>query len=146
MKFICTSLLGIFSFLSFGQLPDPPAVVKKEIRVEVTEEIIELCGCECEPEFPGGFTALQKYLVTNIVYPERAKRNGEAGKVYVQFDVIHDGSIRNIEIVKGISYDLDNEALRIIREMPCWANGYDSRTKKPISAHIRLGIDFVLLK
>ena len=47
----------------------------------------------------------------------------EKGKVYLKFIVEKDGSITNVEIVRGISKELDNEAKRLVRNMPNWTPG-----------------------
>ncbi len=70
--------------------------------------------------FPGGSNEFNKYIVENIEYPEAAIDRDEQGKVYLAFDVETDGSITNIEILRGVSESLDAEAFRIIYGMPKW--------------------------
>lgn len=70
--------------------------------------------------FPGGNDALASYLQTNVKYPESALKNNEAGKVFVSFVVEKDGSIGDVKVEKSVSADLDNEALKVVREMPKW--------------------------
>lgn len=77
------------------------------------------------PEFPGGISELYKYLSKHIKYPIKAKMNGEQGKVYVNFVVEPDGSISNCRIIWGPSVSLNNEALRVIRNMPEWKPGIE---------------------
>ncbi len=74
-------------------------------------------------EFPGGNAAMYKFLNKNQKYPASARRMGVEGKVYVKFIVDKEGAISNIEIVKGINADLDNEAIRLIKIMPPWKPG-----------------------
>ena len=74
-------------------------------------------------EFPGGERALIKWLKDNINYPESAKKNGIEGRVVVQFVVEEDGSIEQASIIKGVSQDLDREALRVVLKMPKWHPG-----------------------
>jgi len=45
------------------------------------------------------------------------------GKVFVKFTVEIDGSLTNIEIVKSLNEVCDNEALRLIEQMPKWIPG-----------------------
>jgi hypothetical protein len=45
------------------------------------------------PEFSGGFEALSKFIATNITYPNEARENKVAGKVFVQFIVDQNGKI-----------------------------------------------------
>ena len=75
------------------------------------------------PEFPGGQTSLLKYLATRIKYPTIAQENGIQGRVSCSFVVDTDGSLKDIEVIRGIDPSLDREAVRVIREMPKWNPG-----------------------
>lgn len=80
---------------------------------------------ETMPEFPGGQYALFKFISKNLNYPKDAKKKGIQGKVMVQFIVEKDGTIGNIRIYKGISPELDKEAIRVfsLPSMPKWKPG-----------------------
>jgi TonB family protein len=71
-------------------------------------------------EFPGGMGALMKYLQHAVTYPPDARRNGLQGSVYTAFDIDKQGNITNISTVRGISDDLDEESIRVVRGMPRW--------------------------
>ena len=73
---------------------------------------------EIKPQFIGG--DLSEFLKKNIVYPKLAKENGIQGKVFVQFIVWKDGTIRDVKVIKGVHETLDNEAIRIVQMMPKW--------------------------
>lgn len=75
------------------------------------------------PQFPGGQEAMVKYLVTNIKYPDEAKKKGLQGTVLVQYIVEKDGSITNTEVIEGIGGGCDEEALRVVSSMPRWIPG-----------------------
>ncbi len=76
------------------------------------------------PEFYGGFTSLLQYLKDNIAYPQNCLEKKIEGKAFVSFVVEVDGSLSNIEILKSAGdKDLDNEALRVVRNMPKWKPG-----------------------
>ena len=45
------------------------------------------------------------------------------GRVSCSFVVDTDGSLKNIEVIRGIDPSLDREAVRVIREMPKWNPG-----------------------
>lgn len=76
------------------------------------------------PEFPnGGMPGLMKYLSDNIRYPEAAKVAGIQGRVTVMFVVDKDGSITNVETLRGVDAELDKEAIRVISSMPKWIPG-----------------------
>lgn len=75
------------------------------------------------PEYPGGQAALLKYLASDVKYPKIAMDNGIQGRVVASFVVEKDGSIRDVEIVKGVDPSLDQEAIRVIALMPNWIPG-----------------------
>jgi|TARA_R110000737_G_scaffold53512_1_gene75135 protein TonB len=121
--------------------PPPPPVPKgPETKVEVKEEIIEFP--DVEAQFPGGMAELQKYIASNINYPQTSIEMNEQGKVYLSFVVEPDGTISNIVVERGVSSDLDREAKRVVRGMPKWtpgeAGGKKARTR------CRLPINFTL--
>lgn len=96
----------------------PPPKPKPE---EVTEEIFVVV--EEAPQFPGGESALMKYLNDNIRYPVIAQENGIQGRVTCQFVVERDGSISDVQVVRGQDPSLDKEAVRVIQGMPRWKPG-----------------------
>ena len=73
------------------------------------------------PEFVGGMQKLYEYLGKNIQYPEMAKENGIQGKVFVQFVVWNDGTLKNIKVVKGVHKTLDDEAIRVFESIQKWS-------------------------
>lgn len=96
----------------------PPPKPKQE---EVTEEIFVVV--EEAPQFPGGESALMRYLNDNIRYPVIAQENGIQGRVTCQFVVERDGSISDVQVVRGQDPSLDKEAVRVIQGMPRWKPG-----------------------
>ena len=99
-------------------VPPPPPKPKVE---EVTEEIFVVV--EEQPEFPGGNTAMMKFLSDNIKYPLIAQENGIQGRVITNFVVERDGSITDVQVVRGVDPSLDREAIRVIQSMPKWKAG-----------------------
>ena len=78
---------------------------------------------EIAPEFPGGSGALLKFLSTNIKYPTISAEQGIQGSVYVSFIVERDGSISEVKNVRGVTTELDAEAIRVVKAMPNWTPG-----------------------
>jgi len=95
------------------------------IEIEETEPIIETIFDVVEevPEFVGGVGKLYEYLGKNIKYPAQARDFSIQGKVFVQFVVWKDGTIKDVKVVKGSHKLLDKEALRVITNMPNWKPG-----------------------
>ena len=75
------------------------------------------------PQFPGGEAALMKYMRNNIKYPVIAIENGTQGNVIVQFVVKKDGTIGTVKIVRGLSPELNKEAIRLCKSLPKFIPG-----------------------
>ena len=79
------------------------------------------------PEFPGGDIAMREYIKESTVYPEEAKAKGLVGKVFVQFVIDKEGNVVNIKIARGVDPLLDAEAIRVVKDMPKWKPGAQSK-------------------
>jgi periplasmic protein TonB len=99
---------------------------------------------ESMPEFPGGDKAVYAYLEQNMVYPEQAKAVGISGMVYVSFVVEKDGSITDVQLLRGIGGGCDEEALRVVKDMPRWIPGKQRHV--PVRVNFHLGIKFTLFQ
>lgn len=73
--------------------------------------------------FPGGTDSLRKYITRHLYYPSVARNEGIQGTVEVSFTVTQHGKLTDIAIRKSRHPLLDNEALRVIRQMPDWLPG-----------------------
>jgi protein TonB len=98
------------------------AIVEVEEDQE-TDEVFQFAVIEDKPEFPGGMDQLLVYIAKNTKYPEIAKENGIAGKVYVQFVIGKDGKVSDVQIMRGRDPYLDKEALRVVKSLPDWKPG-----------------------
>lgn len=92
------------------------------------------------PEFAGGQEALAKYLRKNMRYPARALREGLEGKVFVAFTVSSTGEIVDVEVIKGLGFGTDEEAQRVISQMPRWQPG--QQNGRAVSVRYTLPITF----
>jgi len=99
---------------------------ENSIKSDSTLEDKVLYRAEIMPEYPGGKTAMESFLMNNLKYPEKSLEQGISGRVFVGFVVNEDGSLSDIQILKGISHELDDEAIRIIELMPNWIPGMQS--------------------
>jgi len=68
--------------------------------------------------FPGGVTALKKYLEENIHYPEETFK-GET-RIGMKFIIESNGSVTDVEVLSKYNEEMDGEATRLISEMPDW--------------------------
>ena len=97
---------------------------------------------EVMPVFPGGEKKLMSYLGNNIKYPEKAKKDGVKGRVFITFVVEKDGRIDNVELLRGIGSGCDEEAMRVIKSMPKWSPGMTNG--EPVRVQYNLPIKFAL--
>jgi TonB family protein len=93
------------------------------------------------PEFVGGMEGLGKYLGDNLVYPKEAVANKVTGTVFVSFIVNADGSVSDVQVLKGIGSGCNEEALRVVQNMPAWLPGKQSG--QPVAVRYSLPIRFV---
>lgn len=114
--------------------PEPPKHVVEETKIFTVVEQM--------PMFPGGDGALMGYLRDNIKYPTVAAENGVQGRVVVGFVVERDGSITDVNILRGVDPSLDREAMRVVKSMPRWnpgkQNGSAVRVKYQVPVSFRL--------
>ena len=80
---------------------------------------------EVDASFPGGIDSLFAYLQKNLRWP--GPNICVQGKVFVKFVVGKDGTISNAMVQIGIPgcKQCDEEALRLVREMPLWIPAKD---------------------
>ncbi|MCL2291303.1 MAG: energy transducer TonB [Bacteroidetes bacterium] len=76
------------------------------------------------PMYPGGVQGILDDLSKNMFYPQDAASLGIEGTVILQFVVEEDGTIREIEILKGVDPKLDAEAIRVIKKLDIWVPGH----------------------
>lgn len=84
------------------------------------------------PMFPGGDIELLKYISENTRYPENAKLQNIQGKVIIRFCVKADGSVSMASVLKGVSPDLDTEALRVVNSLPAFRPGKQGGKAVPV--------------
>lgn len=123
----------------------PPTEVKsiEKTIVELPEEDnTAFITVEVQPSFIGGNSEMYKFLGKNLKYPSAAQRANIQGKVFLSFIVEKDGSITDIETMKGIGFGCDEEAMRVVKLMPKWIagkqNGRNVRVKFTIPVFFRL--------
>jgi len=128
------------------EIEDTEADAETVVEVfEQEEEVVEeeiFTVVENPPSFPGGQKKLFEYLSKNVKFPPAAKANGIQGRVFVNFTVWKDGSIRDIKIIRGVHDLLDKEAIRVVKSFPNWQPGKQRGKAVPVS--FNLPINFQL--
>ncbi len=125
--------------------PSPPlgaTATKPNSQTSPTGEVFTIV--EQQPEFSGGMQALGQYLSRNLRYPKEAQRNKTQGRVFVQFVISQTGDIRDLRVLKGIGSGCDEEAVRVVSQMPKWNPG--KQNGKAVAVQYKLPIQFMLEK
>lgn len=114
-----------------------------EPPVEEEEKHVAFQVIEQMPEFPGGDSALIRFLSDNVKYPVIAQENGIQGRAHCRFLVDVDGSVRDVHIVKSAGdKSLDKETVRVVSSMPKWKPGM--QREKPVAVHFSVVMRFKL--
>ncbi len=108
---------------------------------EIDEETIFVVY-EKSPMFPGGPSAMNKFLAKNIEYPTMARESGIQGTVYLSFVVEIDGSITDVKAVRGIGGGCNEEAVRVVKKMPKWTPG--EQRGRAVRVQFSLPVKFIL--
>ncbi len=136
-------VIGAADVQGTDTLPPDITDLEQEAKQQIVEvEIMPFAIVEEQPLFPGGETALLEYIAKNTHYPESAIEAGVSGRVYVGFVIGTKGQVTDVKLLRGISPVLDNEALRVVREMPAWTPGRQSG--KPVRVSFQVPVNFTL--
>lgn len=112
---------------------------------KTSDDVVAYYDCDQRPMFlnsqdPRRF--LEEWVYKYLKYPESALRNGIQGRVMVQFIIEKDGKVTDVKVVRGVSEELDAEAVKVISASPEWkagrVNGNKVRTSMSIPVEFRL--------
>ena len=123
---------GMVATTNPGALPGVTGGSTTSTATETSATTEPFVYVEKMPEFAGGQAALRRYLQSHLRYPSAALAAGVGGKVFISFVVGANGSISEVAILKGLGYGLDEEAQRVVRQMPAWMPGYQSKHAVPV--------------
>ncbi len=116
-------------------------IIVEEKKPEPKKEEI-FTAVEQMPQFPGGEAELMKYVANHIKYPTMAAENNIQGRVVVKFVVKKDGSVGEVQVLRGKDPDLDKEAVRVVRTLPKFIPG--KMNGQAVSVWFTLPINFKL--
>ncbi len=98
--------------------------VRGQEVLKIAEEMPHFPSADCTSGDRACYEkALLQFVYTNVEYPEADKVAGVEGKVIAQFVVGTDGELLEPKVIRGPSETLNEEVLRVIREMPAWVPG-----------------------
>lgn len=72
---------------------------------------------DVSPEYPGGLEALYADLRRVIRYPVADFEQSREGKVYVTFVVTEEGTLTQVNVSKGVTATMNEEAVRALRQL-----------------------------
>ena len=98
---------------------------------------------EVMPTFRGGgLDKFREWLYKRTNYPQAAIDKKIKGTVFLTFIVEKDGSVSNVEVLKGVDPLLDSEAVRVISESPKWTPGL--QRGQPVRIRYQVPMSFTL--
>jgi hypothetical protein len=123
------SAIVIITLIGCRELRDDKPIPKTETSAVETQENSReiICGFDFRklPEFVGGNLKMGKYISKNLSLDKLESK--PSGKIFVSFDVLEDGKIENVEILKGAEKSpiLRQNLIAIFQNMPKWSPGED---------------------
>lgn len=106
---------------SFAQSTDAVEVPLEQKATETATDFFTIV--EVMPAYPGGDEALKKYVADNTNYPAEAFAQHKEGVVFVSYIVEADGTISSAKVVRGVTPELDAEALRVVKSIIGYSPG-----------------------
>lgn len=94
-------------------------------------------GIQVQPEYPGGKTAFNDFILSKIKIPQVPK-DVKTLKVYMSFVVEKDGHLTDVKTVRDPGFDIGKEIEKAIRQSPKWKPGIQNG--KPIRTHYNLPV------
>ena len=85
---------------------------------------------------------VKQYLASNLKYPELAEAYGVEGDVRLLVQVLETGKVGSVQVLKGLGLGLDEEAIRLVKNMPPWSAAI--RDGISIDSNIKMTISFRL--
>jgi len=145
----------VYSFIGL-QTQEVQIKDQKEINISLQSDVSQLSevvvvgyGAQKNPNHEpivklaeplGGKRAYDKYLKTELRYPQQALDNGIKGRVTVQFTVRTDGSLDEFNVLKSLGYGCDEEVIRLVKEGAKWSPTTEDTV--PVESEVRVKVKF----
>lgn len=90
------------------------------------DDVVAYYDCDQRPMFlnsadPRQF--MEKWVYQYLKYPEKAVREGVQGRVVVDFIIEKDGRVSDVRVLRGVSEELNAEAVKVVSASPKWRPG-----------------------
>ncbi len=122
---VVAGMLGNYAFAQKPGRPEEPVVASTQ-----------------RATFPGGADSMMRYFSLNLRYPTKAMEQKLEGEVMVGFEIDEQGYIHHALVLAGIGGGCDEEAIRVVKQMPRWSPALQEG--KPVKILYRLPIYFQL--
>ncbi|MCB2219746.1 MAG: M56 family metallopeptidase [Bacteroidetes bacterium] len=142
-----TLAFAMFFSISFSakvMAQEEAQLKQKQQQQQLTDKDAVFTVVEKMPTFKGGPEAFAEYFSTNVKYPDIPRKKGIDGTSFVTFIVEKDGSISNVELLRGFNDACDQEAVRVVKAMPAWNPGMEKG--KAVRVKFNVPVKFVLDK
>ena len=104
---------------STGSIIEPKAPEEKEPTVYFSPQVM--------PEYPGGETAMRRFLQRNLRFDFEGQEPGSRVMIKCRFVVDKEGKVTAIEIIQsGGQPEYDKEVTRVVTKMPSWKPGFQN--------------------
>ena len=130
--------------LDESAVTDPVIVVDPTNDIEQLQESREEIFTHVDemPRFPGGEKEMMNFLSRNIKYPVEAQKQGVQGTVVLRFVVDKIGKVSDVSIMRSLSPETDEEAIRVVNAMPVWTPG--KQNGEAVAVYYTLPVRFKL--
>jgi TonB family protein len=121
---------------------DSSSSVSAQPEPTETEALEPAVYVQAEPE--AGYPALYEYFTKELTYPATALKDSIQGVVSVAFTIGKDGRPERISVEQSLGAAFDEEAIRLIRNMPVWRPA--TYNGKPVASRMSVPLTFQIKK
>lgn len=133
------TVIAAFFIVCFTSLSTIDAIAQN-VPVSQSDKIVE--NPDIVPMFTGGTAEMHRFISNTLSYPADAAERNAQGLVVYTFVVEKDGSLSNFNIIHRADPLLNEEALRILKNMPPWRparhNGEIVRSETYVPMYFKL--------
>ena len=117
---------------------------RKHDALPTTENNNEIAPVFVQAEPVEGYPSLYEYFSRELAYPATRLKDSISGVVSVVFTIAKDGRAEKISIEQSLGKEFDDEAIRLIQNMPQWKPA--TYSGKPMPSRISLPLTFQVKK
>lgn len=126
---------------SDGSVSETPVTINPD-TAKIEPEAKIYGKTDTRPSYRAGKYEMARHVTEEIRYPRRATAMGMEGKVHVTFVIELDGTISNPAVTRGVSLEMDAEALRVVKTLgafnPGMIDGKAVRTRVTLPIRFKL--------